>query len=274
MLLTSKVSKQQVQSEPFPHLVVPNALEPELLRALMNGLPPFEELAKGMNHGSNRRLNYSATNIAFNSGIPQIWKDFVQAHLSQKFLDEIIRLFAPFIPAYFPDFSERFGVPEQLKAGIRPVDQDSDAKVLLDCQLAVNTPVTIGGTTVRAPHVDCPKKLFIGLFYLRLDDDDSQGGDLEIYRPKAQTVALDETRTAAVSDMELVRRIPYEQNTLVLFLNTPKSFHGVTVRSRTPHHRLFVNLLGEMKEPLFTLDSTGRKSARSTASAKSFFSAY
>lgn len=261
MLLTEKIQESQVEAKPFPLVVCRNVLPADLHSELKRGLPPLSDLLKGKTYPGNHRLNYSATNLAFNSRVGAVLRELVQEHLQQSFLDDVVRLLGGYIPDYFPDFEERFGLPLNLKAGIRPVDQDSDADVLLDCQLAVNTPVTIGGTTVRAPHVDCPKKLFVGLYYLRLDADDSTGGDLELYTPRSSEISLDETRTASVSDMQLVRRVPYESNTLVLFLNTPISYHGVTVRSRTPHHRLFINLLGEMREPLFNLSgATGHKS--------------
>lgn len=258
MLVTENIAVGQVENDPFPLIVVPNVLDASLHQSLKSGLPSLDELTKGKKYPGNYRLNYSATNLAFNPKVPSIWKQFVQEHLGQGFLDDVLRLFGGAIAKEYPDLASSRGTPLSLKAGIRPVDQDSDADVLMDCQLAVNTPVTIGGTTVRAPHIDCPKKLFVGLLYLRLDGDDSIGGELELYRPTKPNPGLDQTRTASVADMEVVRRIPYESNTLVLFLNTPRSFHGVTVRGRTPHHRLFVNLLGEMREPLFRLTTSNR----------------
>lgn len=258
MLVTENISAGQVETDPFPVIIAPNVLDAALHESLKSGLPSLDVLTKGKKYPGNYRLNYSATNLAFNPEVPLVWKQFVQEHLGQRFLDDILRLLGGAIQTEYPDLVSSRGTPLSLKAGIRPVDQDSDADVLLDCQLAVNTPVTIGGTTVRAPHIDCPKKLFVGLLYLRLDGDDSVGGELEIYKPTKPSPALDQNRTASVGDMKVVRRIPYESNTLVLFLNTPRSFHGVTVRGRTPHHRLFVNLLGEMREPLFQLAPSTR----------------
>lgn len=228
-----------------------DAIDIELFKQLLRELPAFETMLKGKPYGSNERVNYSATNVAYNPEVAQVWRDMFQEHLSQKFLDDIIRLFGPYIPKYYPDFETRFAPISKLKAGIRKADEDSDADVLLDVQLALNTPVFLPGTTVRGPHVDCPKKLFVGLFYFRLDDDDSEGGDLELYKPKTSPPKLDHTRTGKFEDMELVRRVPYRQNTAVLFLNTPEALHGVSVRSRTPFYRVFLNLLGEMRSPLF-----------------------
>ena len=191
--------------------------------------------------------------------IDSVFKELTRTHLHQTFLNEIIELFGEFIPGFFPDFEKRFGKILQLKSGIRGKDNDNkDVDVLLDFQLASNTPVFLPGTTVRAPHIDCPKKLFVGLLYLRSEDDDSTGGDLELYIPKTDSPEMDITRTVKKADMQPFKSIPYRNNTLVLFLNTPKSYHGVTVRSKTKHVRLFFNLLGEMKEPIFSLSDPNK----------------
>lgn len=271
MLLTTNIKPDEIQPSPFPYVICRNVLDAASYLELKNSIPPLTDLLKGKEYPGNHRLNYSATNIAYNPRAGRMLKEIVQSHLSQTFLDEILRLFGSYIPEFYPDFEDRFASLGRLKAGIRPVDQDSDSHVLLDCQLAVNTPVTVGGTTVRAPHIDCPKKLFVGLYYLRLDGDVSSGGDLELYRPRKNNIQLDETRTASIADMETVMRIPYESNTLVLMLNTPRSYHGVTVRSRTPHHRLFLNLLGEMREPLFQLNSMANPSPGKASGSKRLF---
>lgn len=255
MLVTQNASAEDLILDPFPMFIIENAFPEPLHKELLLALPPLGELEKGISYPSNHRLNYSATNLAFNPRFPKVWKDFFQSHLNQPFLDNVLSLFSESILKEYPDFETRFRPLGELKAGIRPVDEKSDADVLLDCQLALNTPVSVNGTTVRAPHIDSPRKLFVGLFYLRLDEDDSQGGDLEIYRPRQKDLVLDQTRTASFADMELACRVPYKSNTLVLFLNTPVSFHGVSPRSRTPYHRLFVNILAEMRQDLFTLAS-------------------
>jgi hypothetical protein len=47
--------------------------------------------------------------------------------------------------------------------------------------------------------------------------------------------------------------VPYEANTLVLFLNSPNSVHGVTPRPPTPHVRRYINFQVELSRDLFTL---------------------
>lgn len=95
----------------------------------------------------------------------------------------------------------------------------------------------------------------MGLFYLRHPDDDSQGGDLELYKYKTNNFKYYGQRFIQDKYIEKVKTIKYERNTLVIFLNSINSIHGVSNRSVTNHPRLFVNILGgQLREPLFSLD--------------------
>lgn len=204
MLITENLSATQIIADPFPHLLATNLLPAEVYSKMQEALPDLPTLLKGQKPGSNRRFNYSATNIAFNPQIPQHFKTFVQDHLNQAFLDDFLRLFGSHILSQYPDFESRYKPLKQLKAGIRGADGFSDADVLLDVQIAFNTPSAVAGTTVRSAHIDCPRKLFVGLFYMRQPGDQSSGADLNICRAKSKNLQLDATRTADEKDIETV----------------------------------------------------------------------
>ena len=76
----------------------------------------------------------------------------------------------------------RIGKIDNWKAGTKYIDDYSNANVLLDAPISINTPVTNTPSSVIRGHIDKSAKLFAGLFYLRLPDDTSTGGDLEIYK--------------------------------------------------------------------------------------------
>jgi hypothetical protein len=183
--------------------------------------------------------------------------------VSQHFLDRLLRLFGPSILDYFPDFEKRFAPIGELKAELRPPSDPHRPRrevrrrgsIRLDAQIAVNTPALTAGTSVRTPHLDRTDKLFIGLLYLRLPEDDSQGADLELLKPKEEgKLVYGHQRLLPAEQTIHVRTIPYRRNSLVLFLNTPKSLHGVTPRGVTRHTRYFINLVGETAEPLFDVE--------------------
>jgi hypothetical protein len=114
--------------------------------------------------------------------------------------------------------------------------------------LAMNTPSWFKGK-ITGPHTDNPKKLFIGLFYLKAPGD-TAGGDLILYN-----------RNTAVNDRNLkwpnpktvseATRIPYSENTFVIFLNSPNAVHGVTPRRGSNYPRRFVNVIAESHQRLF-----------------------
>ncbi|NJN48003.1 MAG: hypothetical protein HC808_17715 [Candidatus Competibacteraceae bacterium] len=156
-------------------------------------------------------------------------------------------------------YPELFPSREQLlkaESGIRNIDRFPDKTILLDAQISGNTPVR-RPTSVRPTHIDLGNKLFSGLFYLRQDDDPTQGGDLTLSRFRSDTVQRAEKLACFegvyVKDRytEVVKTVRYAKNTLVLFLNTLDSLHGVTVRESSSYCRLFLNLVGEVNAVLY-----------------------
>ena len=96
--------------------------------------------------------------------------------------------------------------------------------------------------------------MYGALLYFRKDEDDSLGGDLELYRYKNDTYKF-YGQHVDEKYVEVIKTVPYSQNTFVFFINTIDSLHGVTVRENTPHTRQFLNMIGELKEPLFDIQS-------------------
>ncbi len=253
MSLLSGIHESDVVAEPFPHVVVRNALDQALCARLMAEFPPVDVVSQGRGQGSNRRFSYAASKVMADARISDTWKQIVRQHIAQPFLDELLHVFRQPILALYPHFETTYGGLETLRAGVRGTHNFHDADVLLDAQICVNTPVTTRPTSVRGPHVDRADKLFAGLFYLRPEGDDSQGGDLQLFRVTDRDAIRFRGRYTTDDYVDPVATVTYERNTLIVFLNSWTSIHGVTVRSLTSHPRLFVNLIGEVRQPLFSL---------------------
>ena len=253
MAILEKLDRAVVRDDPFPYLVLEDALDASVCDALLTGMPPLDVLTRGLPTVSNQRFSFHSAAVEEHPAIAAVWKDVVREGVSQQFLDRTLRLFGPHIAAEFPDFAQRYGRIDKLRAVAR---QSSTAKVNrgqigLDAQIAVNTPATTPGTSVRGPHLDLPDKLFVGLLYLRPDGDSSEGGDLELYEPTEPVPQFGPKRSLTWGQVRKVRTISYRCNTLVIFLNTPRSLHGVSPRGITPFPRYFLNLVGELHQPLF-----------------------
>jgi hypothetical protein len=245
--------RPQVVSDPFPHVVIENAFDDAVCMELLEQFPPLEVVAQGADLGSNTRFSLPAHLALESDAVSELWTDVVRTHVSPQFLADLIDAFGDEITRCYPAFGNDFGELDALRAGLRQVDSFDNADVLLDAQISMNSPVTGRPSSVRSSHLDDPNKLFAGLFYLRHPDDDSTGGDLEISRYRSGRRGF---RGPLVYNhfVETVGTVRYERGTLVLFLNTPDSLHGVTARSRTDVPRYFMNIVAEVKKPLFTWD--------------------
>jgi hypothetical protein len=241
----------RVVADPFPHVVVDGFLDGGLADELVRQMPPLSTLTGGAALGGNARFTLGAADALAAPAVPSVWKQVIGEGLTQGFLNRVVRLFDPFIRSEFPDFAARFADPARLTAVPRHAQERPRGAVGLDAQISGNTPALTGGTTVRGPHLDRTDKLFVGLLYLRLDGDDSRGGDLELYESADRVPAFAPKRLLPRDRVRVVKVVPYRRNTLVLFLNTPRALHGVSPRAATPHPRYFLNLVGEMPGPVF-----------------------
>jgi len=249
-----RVSAADVRAEPFPHLVVENALPADLCDALLASYPEPADLGVDLAE-NNSRWSVGAVAAGANPVVPTLWREFLAYHASAAFFQRLVELFGAFIVALhsqrYPDLSSL----QALRPGLRVRDDWRGADVLLDAQLGGNTPVWTA-SSVRGLHVDKGDKLFSGLFYLRRNDDDARGGDLEIHRfrpnlPVWRRARAFDEYSVDPGAAEWVATVPYRNNTLVLFLNSLEALHGVTVREPTAHCRLFMNLVGEVNPPLY-----------------------
>jgi hypothetical protein len=254
-------SKADVRLEPFPHLVIHNALPPDLCDTLIRDYPALDTIGMDPNR-NNVRWSYPASRVADNPDISPEWRNVIGYHVSRAFYDEVVDLFSDAIiklyPQLFPD-QEKL---RSLHVGVREAEDFTHNDILIDAQISGNTPVQ-EARSVKLNHVDSQRKLYAGLLYLRQDDDDSVGGDLEIrrfrpdYNQRLKRRSYDGVYVSN-RDTELVDTVRYGKNTLVMFINSLESFHGVTVRQPTPYNRLFMNLLGEVNTPLFHVPRTLR----------------
>ncbi len=261
--LLAGVTKDDIRRDPFPHIVVPDALPKDLYVALSESMPTAEYIGEriGKPITSNERYNYMSEMVLGDPSMPRVWKDFVTYHASPAFYTEFLDLFQEDLLANLPGTEERTGPLRDLRVGRRNRDSFESHDILLDCTAVINSAVTGRPSSYRGPHVDKPYKLFGGLFYMRLPEDDAVGGDLVLYkyRPGAhrfRTSASEYGDTRFDIDpgyVEEVATVPYRANTLVMYPINPLALHGVSVRSLTEHQRRFIALVGDLPHPLFDL---------------------
>jgi hypothetical protein len=264
--LLDRISAEDVRADPFPYVVVRNALDADYYQALAVALPGLDQLDEEHRAANNRRVDLVSSSgraeLAIDA-VPKVWREFLRSHASDEFVSEVVGLFASHIPGCAPRLYQEILAPAWKRAlheprkpeggrrfaRLRPLmrlgrtvwlnDYARPASVNVQgrATLALNTPVR-KMTSVRGPHVDSPHKCYVGLFYLRHPADRSTGGALELFRWKPGRIGTPWAARIAAEDVEIVETIPYEANTYVCFLNTSDAIHGVTMRSETdfPRH--------------------------------------
>jgi hypothetical protein len=220
-MLLEKVSR--VFKEPFPHIVIENALKREFYDKLIKTQPSPESIIRGQPYGPNERIDLPTE---LTKTLSPIWQEFCSYHVSMDFLQKVFDVFGGFIESLYP--------------GVESVG--------MRCQPGLNTPSNTL-CKVRGPHLDNPLELYAGLFYT-----DSDGANLEFYKWKEKKFY---GKLEVPEDcVELVKTVPCRPNTYVMFLNGDKSLHGVTPR-KSVNFRRMVNIVGDADRPLFVAGHNG-----------------
>ena len=244
-----KAAKEEILDEPFPHIVIRDALEDDLYERLARAWPRPEIILDGREPQSNRNYRYCARDTLSDERISPLWRDFCAYHTSRDFYLEVISLFADRITSLHQGLESKFGKRlEDLSTSIRFKEEFRD--IALECQFTYTAPVSEPSRSV-GPHIDREAALYAGMLYFRLDEDDSTGGDLEFYSFKGAPAYFKESRFAPDDSVRLEKVIEYRKNTLVLFLHSINSAHGVSMRTVTKYPRLNVNFVGEFQSNIF-----------------------
>jgi hypothetical protein len=243
LTLLDRADSARVVLDPFPHIVVENALPEREYEALCTAFPSLDALPQHLASANNKRFNLFASwgPTELPSGdVPDVWRQFLDAHSSADFSRKVFDLFPMATRA--GENGQRWVRTDALGEGLAELLPLSgpvrDDEILSRTTVGINTPCN-AATSVRGPHVDSRWKAYVGLYYLRDAADDSSGGDLTLYRWKDGVRPEQWPMKADSNLVEAFRTIPYAPNTYVLMLNTDNSLHGVTVRQPTRFVRKF-----------------------------------
>jgi hypothetical protein len=248
--ILARVTQSDIVHDPFPYLHMPDALEEAYYRELAAAFPSITRIADNKPILDNQAYLLSARDVVDDPDLPQVWRDFFAYHSSPAFFREMLAFWEPSIQREYPNLTERFGKPlTELATAVRARSKEKSssnlsADMMLDCQFGVNSPVSSPGS-VRGPHIDKPCKLYAALLYFRHPDDNFAGGDLDLYRPRKARYLTNARLDLDERHVERFATVAYRPNTLVMWLNTPRSLHGVSPRPVTDLPRRYVNFLAE-----------------------------
>lgn len=258
--ILSNVHKEDIRSDPFPYIVIENALDQETVNALTQNFPldVFQQAFQQLEHHNNMRYDLGFEHQKYLFKMHQQWQDFINFHVSNLFFEEFIEIFGDYICQINPNYFKTHEDLKRLRTGKKGISAKENADVFLDCYASINTPVH-QKNSVRQMHVDNGNKLYSALLYLRPENDqDSQGGNLLIGKWKDEYTQTDKLKyyREGVDDkhFNVIETVKYDNNVCVIFLNSLNSLHAVTAREQTPHFRYFANFVGEMPYSLYEVN--------------------
>lgn len=244
---------QVIHREPFSYVVVSNPLADETYEQLADEFPPL-----GVELVANQRANLSMSSLWNRSeSLTPLWRSFVHHHTSIPFLAQSLRLLREVESGAGETRSWSGLLPTNDRWGTIHVNREGGHRTevfdgYLGCQIAYHSGAA-GSVVPIEPHVDRHNKLFSCLYYLRHVDDSSVGGDLVLWRWRAE-ISIRQRRELLrgssripASLVEPVVSIPYRANQAVIFPNSINAIHGVSERSDGLMPRRFVFIWAELK---------------------------
>jgi len=185
-------------------------------------------------------------------GISPLWRQTLLDCVRPDIWRHFIRIFGDCLRHEYPDFSARYGDPGTMRTGVRLRDDFTDVDVLLDSKMLLHTSATERSEIERLPHLKLFSTIFLAYLFLRPDGDRSDGADFEFYSAKpGERILLGDRQGVRPEQLKLEAMAPYRKNTLVLFMNTARSYQGVTARSPSAYPYMALHFTAHLRSPLY-----------------------
>jgi hypothetical protein len=228
----------EVLLDPFPHVIVENALPQDLYDQLAKSYPDWK--IDETDPIGNTLHQLSAHKFIYSNDTAKVWKQFAIDHCHLNFFLRLNEIFGEFVKPMMAKLQDG-----ELKVGMR---NTGEFDINMDVQLGVNTPAK-ERSRVRGPHVDSPDELMAGLLYMP-HPEDKAGGDLILYRwitEDAHLIGKAEIRDGLVEEAGRVR---YKPNTAIFFVNGKDTIHGVDYRAPGKFPRRYINFAVTANKPV------------------------
>lgn len=232
MTLSVLQNYKSLMNEPYPHIVIHDALPKKIYDQLANEWPE-EQLLETEPYDNGVCYRLKADKMLQQGVVSDLWREFTEYHTSIDFFKEVKNIFNDLIKDTNPTLGPR-GWAEK------------SSTIWTDCQTVMHKPLT---TTTRTPHIDNPREIYAGLLYMPYPNDNSLGGDFQIYNRTGNVSEVDMKKGRQIYKDNLgtvAHTVPYKANTFVMFLNnSTNAIHGVSPRVNATMHRRSVNIIAE-----------------------------
>lgn len=236
------VTQDDLILDPCPYFHIKDALPWSIYDQLADQYPEQHMTKDAKQHFQARRYRQHEL---VEETITPLWREFIDYHTSQTYKDRVLDLFAPALEKYYKNHA-----PEFRRAPVSPRHSGTKGTVQMELQFVMNG---LQEDTVRTVHLDNSRELFAGLLYMRKPEDVSTGGDIQVYRKLVDSPNYHGVREVDTAQVEVAGTVPYRANTMILFLNTHDTLHGVTPRQGANAFRRYINIDAHQDRKLFEL---------------------
>ena len=198
----SRLRSARVEQDPFPHYFVEHVFPEDYYRELLRNLPPsdvYENLYEvtdlkldHFRHRDQRDMNHGWTD-RLTAEQKIFWESFNQWFLSEQLAQAVMKSFG----------------------------WETWPAVSVESQFIRHRAGYFLG-----PHSDLYTKLVVLLLYLAPDDKAEHLGT-SLYRPKQAGFSCPDSKHYAFEDFVRVKTLPYRPNSLLAFVRSDISFHGL-----------------------------------------------
>ncbi|HEY2964057.1 MAG TPA: hypothetical protein VGJ37_16675 [Pyrinomonadaceae bacterium] len=209
--LVDRLREAKVDTDPFPHYYLENVFPDQYYEELLRHLPGssvYENLYEvtdlkldHFRHRYQRDMNEGWT-TALPPQLQSFWNSFNQWFLSPELAQAVL---------------ESFAGPLQPRIG----DRGSWPTVSMEAQFIRHRAGYFLG-----PHSDLYTKLVVLLVYLAPNASSERLGT-SLYRPKAAGFSCPDSKHYPFEDFVRVKTAPYKPNSLLAFVRSDISFHGL-----------------------------------------------
>jgi hypothetical protein len=207
----ARLRTAEVSLDPYPHYYLEHVFPDDYYQALLRHLPAsavyenlFEVTDYKLDHFRHR--DQRDLNAGWTGALPAEMKRF------------------------WDDFNEWFLGPELARAVLASFREPLSARL---GEEATWPPVAVESQLIRhragyflGPHSDLYTKLVVLLIYLAPDESNSHLGT-SLYRPKDASFTCHNSLHYPFEDFVRVKTVPYRPNSMLAFLRSDISFHGV-----------------------------------------------
>ncbi len=209
--MIERLRNANVEADPFPHFYLEDVFPEDYYRQLLHHLPGssiYDNLYEvtdlkldHFRHRYQRDLNEGWTN-ALPEPLQPFWNSFNHWFLSPELAQAVL---------------ESFAGPLKRRLG----DQSSWPAVSVEAQFIRHRAGYFLG-----PHSDLYTKLVVLLLYLARDANSESLGT-SLYRPKIEGFSCPDSKHYPFDDFIRVKTAPYKPNSLLAFVRSDISFHGL-----------------------------------------------